>query len=79
MAAAIASQDEDMVLRIGADYAEQWRKSQPAPIEILHDSTRQDAQIPVARLQALLAGYSGQVGRCALLARGVNPAPRPPC
>lgn len=73
VAAAIANQDEDMVLRIGADYPEQWRKSQPAPIEIVHDSTRQDAQIPVARLQSLLAGYSGQVGSLRLLARGVNP------
>ena len=73
IAAAIANQDEDVVLRIGADFAQQWRKSLPAPLEILHDSTRQDAQIPMARLQGLLATYGSQAGSLRLLARGVNP------
>ncbi len=71
--AAIANQDEDVILRIGADYPQRWRKSEPAPLEILQDSTRQDAQIPVMRLQRLLAAYSGQVGSLRLLARGINP------
>ena len=71
--AAIARQDVDVILRIGADYPKRWRASQPAPVEILFDSTRQDTQIPLSRLQGLLGAYSGQVGSLRLLARGVNP------
>ena len=71
--AAIANQEEDVILRIGPDFPTQWRKSLPAPLEIIHDSTRQDAQIPVQRLQNLLAGYGGQTGSLRLLARGVSP------
>ncbi|MET0893548.1 MAG: ABC transporter permease [Pseudoxanthomonas sp.] len=71
--AAIANQDEDVILRIGPEFAQQWRKSLPAPLEIIQDSTRQDAQIPVQRLQGLLSGYGGQTGALRLLARGVSP------
>ncbi len=71
--AAIANQEEDVILRIGADFPEQWRKSLPAPLEIVQDSTRQDAEIPVKRLQGLLAAYGGQAGALRLLARGVSP------
>ena len=71
--AAIANQDEDVMLRIGPEFAQQWRKSLPAPLEIIQDSTRQDAQIPVQRLQGLLSGYGGQTGALRLLARGVSP------
>ncbi|SDR13438.1 ABC transporter permease [Pseudoxanthomonas sp. CF125] len=71
--AAIASQEEDVVLRIGPEFPEQWRKSLPAPLEIIQDSTRQDAEIPVRRLQGLLSAYGGQAGSLRLLARGVSP------
>lgn len=71
--AAIAKQEEDVILRIGADFPGQWRKSLPAPLEIIQDSTRQDAQIPIRRLQALLTTYGGQTGSLRLLARGVSP------
>ncbi|MGH8028783.1 MAG: ABC transporter permease, partial [Arenimonas sp.] len=70
---AIRSQDQDVVLRIAPDYAAQWRGSLPAQVEILHDSSREDARIPVQRLEALLEGYSSTVGSLRLLARGVSP------
>ena len=35
VAAAIAEQKADVILRIGDDYGEKWRKSEPAPVEIL--------------------------------------------
>jgi sodium transport system permease protein len=73
IAAAIANQEEDVILRIGADFPGQWRKSLPAPLEIIRDSTRQDAEIPANRLQALLSTYGGQTGSLRLLARGVSP------
>ncbi|MET0288889.1 MAG: ABC transporter permease [Pseudoxanthomonas sp.] len=71
--AAIANQQEDLVMRISADYGKHWRASEPAAVEILFDSTRQDAQVPVQRLQGLLGAYGAQVGSLRLFARGVNP------
>jgi sodium transport system permease protein len=70
---AIRTQARDVILRIAPDYAAQWRGSTPATVEILHDSSRQDARIPVERLEQLLAGYSSNVGALRLLARGVSP------
>src|SRR5512144_2027127 len=40
---AIRDQDEDVYLRIEKDYAAHWRDGTPALVEIVHDSTRQDA------------------------------------
>jgi sodium transport system permease protein len=42
-------------------------------VEIVHDSTRQDADIPVKRIERALQGYGQQVGALRLLARGMNP------
>lgn len=78
IAAAIAEQKEDLILRIGDDYAEKWRNSEPAPVEILSDSTRDNAQVPVRRVRGLLQAYSGQVGALRLLARGVSPSAAAP-
>jgi len=71
--AAIADQSEDVVMRISPDYGTQWRKSLPAKVELIHDSTRQDASIPVQRIENLLENYSRTVGTLRLLARGVSP------
>lgn len=71
--ASIRAQDEDVYLRIGDDFATSWHDGKPALVELVHDSTRRDADIPVKRLEALLARYNQQVGALRLLARGVNP------
>lgn len=71
--AAIRSQSEDVALVIDEDFAAQWRKGDPARIDIVQDSTRRDAEIPVARIRAALQGYSQQMGALRLLARGINP------
>lgn len=76
--AAIRAQAEDVILRIGDKYPEQWRGSVPAGIEILHDSSRQDADIPVKRLETLLEGYGQSVGALRLIARGVAPTAAQP-
>jgi sodium transport system permease protein len=70
---AIRDQDEDVILRIGPDFGEDWRASRPALVELLHDGTRQNAQIPVNRVAGLLEQYSRQLGALRLLARGVDP------
>lgn len=72
--AAILNQDEDVILRISEDFGEDWRGSKPATVEILHDSTRQDARTPVRRVEGLLEAYSSQVGALRLLSRGIHPA-----
>jgi sodium transport system permease protein len=71
--AAIRAQDEDAYLRIGNDFDRNWREGTPALVEIIHDSTRQDADIPVKRLENALQLYGQQVGALRLLARGINP------
>ena len=71
--AAIARQDIDVALQVGADYAEDWRAGRPALVEIVQDSTRRDAEIPSARLRSALDAYGRQVGALRLLARGIAP------
>lgn len=71
--AAIRSQDEDVYIRIDEKYADNWKKGQPALVEVVSDSTRQDAAIPVSRVQSALKLYGQQVGALRLLARGINP------
>lgn len=70
---AIANQSEDVVLRIGKDFGKQWRGSLPATVEIMHDSSREDARIPVQRLQTLLDNYNQGMGALRLVARGISP------
>ncbi|MFT4248871.1 MAG: ABC transporter permease [Pseudomonas sp.] len=72
LTAAIRNQDVDVALRISDDYAQAWRDGRPALVEIIEDSTRRDADIPSARLQAALSAYGQQVGALRLLARGID-------
>ncbi|MCI4567993.1 ABC transporter permease [Lysobacter sp. CFH 32150] len=71
--AAIRDQSEDVYLKIGENFAKDWRAGTPALVEIVHDSTRQDAEIPVRRIEDALSRYGQQVGALRLLARGINP------
>lgn len=72
--AAVARQDEDMGLRIDPKFAEDWKAGRPAVVEVVADSTRRNAEIPLARLKKSLEAYSQQVGALRLLARGISPA-----
>lgn len=72
LAAAIRNQDIDVALRIGPDYAKDWRAGKPALVEIIKDSTRRDAEIPSRRLETTLAIYSQQAGALRLMARGLD-------
>jgi len=69
----IAAQNVDVILSIPANYAEKWRNSEPAAIEILHDSSRSDTEIPLKRLKILLQNYSNTTGALRLLSRGISP------
>jgi len=72
--AAIAQQDEDIGLRIDEDFAADWRAGKPAVVEVVADSTRRNAEIPLARVRAALDGYRDQMGALRLLARGIDPS-----
>lgn len=71
--AAIRSQDADVYIRIDDAFAEHWRKGEPALVEVVSDSTRQDAAIPAARVRGALQRYGQQMGALRLLARGIDP------
>jgi len=56
--AAVRAQQHDVVLRIDADYAADWRAGRPAQVEIVFDSSRPlDSGTSVARVRGLLDGY----------------------
>lgn len=72
--AAIRNQQHEVILHIPEDYAELWRASRPALVEVLYDGSRQDSRIPVARVEGALRGYSRQVATLRLMLRGIDPA-----
>ncbi|TZF90087.1 ABC transporter permease [Cognatilysobacter lacus] len=72
--ASIVSQDEDVGLRIDEEFGKDWRAGKPAVVEIVADSTRRNAEIPMARVRAALEGYRDQMGALRLLARGIDPS-----
>lgn len=71
---AIREQTHDLVLRIPERFGEDWRNGLPATLEIIHDGSRDDARIPVQRLERILDQYRQTVGALRLLARGISPA-----
>ncbi|GAB2628630.1 ABC transporter permease [Novilysobacter erysipheiresistens] len=70
--AAVLDQDVDVALAIDPQFAEDWRAGRPARVEVIHDSTRRNAEIPVKRLRAALTAYREQVGALRLYARGID-------
>ena len=71
--AAVRSQEHDAILRIPDDFAEDWRASRPAMVEIVYDSSRQDSTIPVERIKRNLELYGLQLGALRMTQRGLDP------
>jgi sodium transport system permease protein len=72
--AAIRQQEAEVVLRIGASYAEEWRASRPAEVELIYDSSRPlQSGATIARARALLDAYGSELGSLRLIARGIHP------
>ena len=71
--AAVRAKDEDVVLRIPAEFVEQWQDGQPAVLEIIVDESRQHVGVTSNRLRRLLNSYSQQLGMLRLQLRGVSP------
>jgi sodium transport system permease protein len=68
----VREQNHDVILRIPEGYGDQWRRSEPAEIELIFDSTRRDTEIPLQRVRAVLQAYSVTAGKLRLLSRGVD-------
>ncbi len=69
----IRDQDEEVVLRIPADFATAWNEGEIAQVELLFDSSQRDASTPAERLRRMLERYGQRIGAMRLVARGLNP------
>ena len=70
---AVRAGDLDLALVIPESYAEDFRASRPARIELVHDPSRSQSRVPVRRVQRLVEQYGAQVTVLRLSVRGVSP------
>ena len=70
---AIRTEDEEVILRIGPDFAEAWQAGEPAPLELLADTSLRYTGTTIARVRGYLNGYSSQIAQLRLQLRGVHP------
>jgi len=71
---AISNREFKVALRIPADFAERWAKSEPAAVQIFVDSSDQfGSDASAARVSRAINGYSRQIGQTRLLLRGIDP------
>jgi sodium transport system permease protein len=75
---AVREMDADLVLSIPKNFADSWRKGEPAQVELIYDASQRDAQGSVGRLRGALEGYSQRTGALRLLARGLSPSSMQP-
>jgi len=75
---AVRDQEEELALIIPKDFAETFKQSKPAVLQIVADSSRNDARPTVERVRRLLQQYGAEIGSLRLIARGVSPAASQP-
>ncbi|MBK8068518.1 MAG: ABC transporter permease [Rhodanobacteraceae bacterium] len=71
--AAIRKRDVDVVLRIPAEYAEQWREGRAATLELIVDRSQQKAEQTIRRAERLIGEYASVTVSQRLLVRGISP------
>jgi sodium transport system permease protein len=71
--AAVRDQSQDVVLRIGPQFAEHWQAGKPAPVELFYDASRTHTTPAVERTRALLQQYGSTVAALRLQMRGIAP------
>ncbi|NEZ02616.1 ABC transporter permease [Wenzhouxiangella sp. XN201] len=71
--AAVRNEDEEVILRIGPDFAEAWEAGRPATVEIIADQSRRYTGTTISRVRNYLNGYSQQISQLRLQLRGVHP------
>jgi sodium transport system permease protein len=70
---AITDQTEDVILSIAPRYGEQWKKGEPAEVEIIFDSSRHDADSAMHRLSDMVNRVGQREASLRLFARGISP------
>ena len=71
---AVREQREAVVVIVPDDFAERFRSSRPAPLQLVADSSRNDVGPSVQRVQLLLQQYAAEISSLRLIMRGVSPA-----
>lgn len=71
--AAVREQRLDLALRIPADFGKHWQAGEPAEVELIYDSSRQDISSPLERLRGMLETYGRRTAALRLMARGIAP------
>jgi sodium transport system permease protein len=71
--ATVKARDADVILRVGKKYGESLRKGEPAQVELVYDSSQQDASGSVKRLKTMLQQYAQEQGAMRQVARGLSP------
>jgi sodium transport system permease protein len=72
--AAVRDQREAVVVIVPDDFAERFRASRPARLQVVADSSRNDVRSSVQRVSGLLQQYAAEIGSLRLIMRGVSPA-----
>jgi sodium transport system permease protein len=72
--AAVRDQHEAVVVIVPEDFAERFRASRPARLQVVADSSRNDVRSSVQRVSGLLQQYAAEIGSLRLIMRGVSPA-----
>jgi len=71
--AVVREQEHDVVLVIGEGFGEDWRASRNAQVELVHDSSRRDSEIPLQRVRNAIEEYGATVGVLRIMTRGTSP------
>lgn len=70
---AVRTGQQDVVVVIAEDFADDFSAAKPAQVRIIADSSSQTTRPKVQRVRGLFQGYSNQIGSLRLIARGVSP------
>ena len=70
---AVRTRQEDVVVVIPQDFAEDFAASKPAQIRLVNDGSSQNARPKIQRIRGLLQRYGSEIGSLRLIARGVSP------
>ena len=75
---AVRDRREAVIVVVPDDFADRFRASRPAPLQVVADSSRTDVQPSVQRMRDLLQQYGAEIGSLRLIMRGVSPAAMQP-
>lgn len=70
---AVRDEVEEVILRIGPEFADHWRDGRAAPVEIIADQSRRYAGTSISRVRGYLSAYNNQISQLRLQLRGVHP------